>query len=993
MKKIIIFIACMLGFAQAAYQSQFRDTNKGIFVNVEDLYENFNINHVFALNFTVQNNSSEIKTVRIQYPLPRDGGKMYRFNRTIPNDLVVKSVGRNDIYPLKGGIVTLAQDETTGRFSLDIMYKQNPGMNKFTIVVNHFDESNMNRADVEQMTVLVNPKDTPLKNKIIRHYEGHRRFEEIQKPRKGDKFLATVIHGNAKEEERLINGQRQKVKVYDFNAWNTGSVHANNIEEKVEVETILDLHVPSFGTIKDTRMVNTDLGELADDLGFNESTFDGHMSFCNFSDERDIMMGRCWANGIFNIYNYYYGNQNDKKDAITQDELVYLAKTECDNKAKVNRKVFETFGVSGTTGSSDEVSLCLFKKAIANVNPVLHNNHPTEQEIIDFISEQLPMRKRRPLWISMSIDDKNPGHVMLIDGVAKITDMKGMYSTGKTKDEEGYVGVGTTLFHLVNLDNYGISGYVTAENIIKRIHRYITYDFPDNSTKYIKTNPLVSQDTDGDGLVDFDEAYRFNTGVGDPDTDGDHISDIDEIRSYVLRTKLNTNAVAYQINAPALFAVGDGYGRRPENDESRDFDNDGYKDGEEDRNHNGLYEPEKGERDPLINESLQEDDESSKPFVPSGLTFYALSEVRVNDGTVCYSENGLAKDSRDGKEHHCNVASESTRKNFSTFIGARTKVKNIYSKGGVQLRSNAKADKIFIYKVANFDDIEKQDGVSFDESHLHYPYLSSWDFDKQYKKNIDKCDEGSEYRTVRGEETLENGAKYRMLKVESNGVLTIYPGTMCVGDLQIESGATIKFSDLDFSTELYVNKNVIWRGKLDTKGTSMETIAKKFLLALQTNNHVYIDSKWAGSIYAPKASIVLAQTQESKTLYGQFLAKNITVHQNATVYTFSYKRNLPATRVLTKKRVFAENSEGSVLGNTKILNLSRNSISFEAGEEGTYEITITKANGEKIVKMDIPNAQPGLNSIPWNSENVVAGVYIVTIQHNSITEGKKVLLR
>ena len=988
MKKILTGVLCALGIANAYQYAQSGNYS----VSVEDVYENV-APHIFALKFTVQNNGTSAQNIRIMYPLPNDG-KVYKIDRTLGADGIDTRTGvsSHDIYPLKGGIVNLHRDEMTGQLSLDIMYKQEPGTNKFCIFAAHYDFSPIQKQNHGQMTFRVNPPKTPYENPIIRHYEPRPRLEtrlngtpgETFMPRPGDEFMAVVIHGD--EEEVTINGQKKKVR--DFNKWNPASVNQNKDNEKVKIRTIVDLNVPSFGTIKDTRMANLDMGELADYLGWTQSTFDGHMQLFSGSETREFIMGRCWANAVFNIYNYYYGNQNTKPDALTQDEMVYLART------RNNRQyVFKTFGVNNETGEGDETSTWLFNRVIQGVNAVQHHNYNeplTEQAVIDFISAKPNESPRigRPLWISFRAEEGN--HAMLIDGVAEIVDMNGL--TAKIGDDgvSGNVGVGTKVFHVVNLENFGTSGYITAENILQRMLGYITYDFPTMSTQYEKTDLTVSQDTDGDGLVDFDENYRFLTKPGKKDSDGDGISDFNEIRSYVLRTTLNYNTKGEPQAPSALFAVGngtdtlaDGTPNRPEH--VMDFDNDGISDENEDTNKNGKYEPERNETDPLVNEAEQTNVENL-PLIPNGITFYALAELRLNDGTDCYAETTK-------NDKYCDVVSGSTRKEFSTYIGARSKVGAIYTKGGIHLRDYSAAKKVIFYKDPSYNDVVTQSHVSFDSKYTYYPSINNWPFAAYGNKNVEACDDGNEYKNIWNNGTLENGAKYKMLRVESGATLTINPGTMCIGNLQLESGSKIVFSNPAQSTEIYVNNDVIWRANIIAEDNELPTIARHFLLSLQTQNYVYIDTKWVGSIYAPKTNLVLAQTAESKTLYGTFLAKYITVHQKADVFTVPYVRNLPALAKSAKRVIATADFNKPALGNTKVLGLNRSNVHFEAAEAGSYEISVMKVSGEKIASMTVRDAHVGSNTVAWNSEKATPGIYLVSIKHNGSTSGMKVYLR
>jgi len=94
----------------------------------------------------------------------------------------------------------------------------------------------------------------------------------------------------------------------------------------------------------------------------------------------------------------------------------------------------------------------------------------------------------------------------------------------------------------------------------------------------------VSTDSDGDGIMDFDEQIRFATGRFDKDSDNDAVEDKNDLREYVFNA-----ADAYSKRNADL----DVDGVRKENDP--DNDGDTFNDGCEDTNHNGKYEPASGE--------------------------------------------------------------------------------------------------------------------------------------------------------------------------------------------------------------------------------------------------------------------------------------------------------------------------------------------------------------------------------------------------------------
>ena len=173
----------------------------------------------------------------------------------------------------------------------------------------------------------------------------------------------------------------------------------------------------------------------------------------------------------------------------------------------------------------------------------------------------------------------------------------------------------------------------------------------------------VTLDSDGDGICDFDEIYRFGTNRFSVDTDGDGIRDKAEIRSYIFDNNGNHNVLqrigniwSCKVNVPAgpcgyiynpaatgvpwaslaagwtcprcgnsksgfrneitecmpaspydpnpdvlalIHANADPDGDGLRIERDPDSDNDGALDGQEDTNHNGKYEPDLGETNPF----------------------------------------------------------------------------------------------------------------------------------------------------------------------------------------------------------------------------------------------------------------------------------------------------------------------------------------------------------------------------------------------------------
>jgi len=129
-----------------------------------------------------------------------------------------------------------------------------------------------------------------------------------------------------------------------------------------------------------------------------------------------------------------------------------------------------------------------------------------------------------------------------------------------------------------------------------------------------KDEASVSTDSDGDGIMDFDETRRFNLDPYDADTDDDWVPDKQDMREYVFN-----NAGDYNFRG----SDWDSDGIRKELDV--DNDNDGTPDGCEDTNYNGKYEG-------VLSETDNFNAGSSQACVPIFNILYPLHTEAENAG-------------------------------------------------------------------------------------------------------------------------------------------------------------------------------------------------------------------------------------------------------------------------------------------------------------------------------------------------------------------------
>ena len=63
-------------------------------------------------------------------------------------------------------------------------------------------------------------------------------------------------------------------------------------------------------------------------------------------------------------------------------------------------------------------------------------------------------------------------------------------------------------------------------------------------------------------------------------------------------------------------------------------------------------------------------------------------------------------------------------------------------------------------------------------------------------------------------------------------------------------------------------------------------VARGFKLAHHSSQKVCIEGLWAGTVYAPKAKVVMGQV--SKAIYGRILGRDVDIHQYSRVYRVDF---------------------------------------------------------------------------------------------------------
>jgi hypothetical protein len=186
-----------------------------------------------------------------------------------------------------------------------------------------------------------------------------------------------------------------------------------------------------------------------------------------------------------------------------------------------------------------------------NSTIVTPGGKPTFQQIKDFINADRPIMFR------------NPGHMMVINGYQETL-------------------AGEQFIHVLDPDQP------------PNFERWQAYDtqtidgyWPGPTSGTAKSDEAgVSTDSDGDGIVDFDEVVRFNLDPLNDDSDNDWVPDKRDMREYVFDALGNYSKRTSDFDLDGLRKEVD-----PDND------NDGSPDGCEDNNYNGIFQGAMGETD------------------------------------------------------------------------------------------------------------------------------------------------------------------------------------------------------------------------------------------------------------------------------------------------------------------------------------------------------------------------------------------------------------
>ncbi|MBR4784098.1 MAG: hypothetical protein IK012_02455 [Fibrobacter sp.] len=603
---------------------------------------------------------------------------------------------------------------------------------------------------------------------------------------------------------------------------------------------VYNLHVDPLAARRDSYLLDLQWGEMFNEkrggMPHNLSAYYDNYHQLQFSDPNEKGYDyeeswRCWIVSAV-MLNHYYGG------TITQDEIKVRVK------GNPNDMYLDAFP-HGSRGGGYVSDVNEALQIALNVpQEKLHYlpGRPDETYLIDALSQG------RPIYIWQY------SHIMTIDAV-RLDPELGVYE-----------------FRFINVDNNGRYEWRVFEKESSIRFTWI----PSDVTNAQNSDPAIENDSDGDGLYDYDEINRFHTKVDKEDSDGDEVNDREEILSYTLRNKKEYEST-FLTSDPLANVDGDEF--RAELD--YDSDNGGAKDGDEDLNHDGIFD--EGETDPY----KASDDPGISTPEPSDLPeIYAISTLIFRQQTNCTKDNG----------GYCDLAAAGIQSNYynnmiigdENHVGALHTLGTIYFQHGIQVHGDinlygsdakvAENSSMFWYLVGG--EVVNRTVAEFNET---FPTVIDV-FGFQEERQPIYVGNG---QTL----TLEAGVKYGTIIVGYNGTLIIPAGEFYVKNLQLQDYGKVKFSQPGQQTILHIDGEFFWRAPMDHSEQELKTIASSFEVLISTQNRDYfINKTFAGRIVAPYSNVYI-ETNQGATFYGSITAFNIEARNFANIKVIPYASN------------------------------------------------------------------------------------------------------
>jgi len=604
---------------------------------------------------------------------------------------------------------------------------------------------------------------------------------------------------------------------------------------------------------KDTRML--DLGWAKADSSDRENAIDS--GWWDSPDTiinryvREDVKNRCWAIAVQQMNRYFLGN-------MTQDEIVYHGKSH----GRSIEKHFPHEGVdaSGWPDIVPTMGYALNLNSQFQYVPILSEISYLSDFFVsapgwfalppDPVTVMASIQSGLPLVIIQVNQGFGAAHVMVIDGYKIFADgsiylhFVGEANEG-TEEWRKYAylqGLGVDVF--VNMLKQGIDNLAdfhfkstTGSNF------YVAYYIPPAVVVGRMRDSRIYDDSDNDGIVDFDEIERFHTNPNKADTDGDGIPDKMEIAYYTRK---------------GVSADIDGDGLRAE----LDVDSDGDEDCDGDENANKDYMEDSGEYDMM--DPTRHDSTGRQNCKIHPVALLAAEQININDRAYC----------SDGS-NNCPIVSLGRGSGHAVQLGVSAKVGSILAGFSVWLRSNSivfnsvhSAGPLILQDTTPqiLGTRKQNDTVASMLVQVYSPKLSISDIGA-ISGDIIQIPSGYTL-------TLEPKKYTQNIVVSSGSVLRLQPGNYQMGNLTVLSGGKIELLGRD-SIVLNIAGSFQWDGSLLN---SIQEAASRLRVRVQGIQYVFLNTSFGGFIVAPYAHVVVGQAD--KEYAGQIYARSITLHQD-----------------------------------------------------------------------------------------------------------------
>ncbi len=579
---------------------------------------------------------------------------------------------------------------------------------------------------------------------------------------------------------------------------------------------------------KDTKLLVLGWGKHIESYGWDVS----HMNRRHWDYEEEY---RCWVVAAQEMNHAYMRKKlgNDfvehepDRMLLTQDEIKYRMFHNEENNP--NYTPVDDFPFGGDGSASNEIITKALNFALGTTGTKFYGDFDGSQDFANWSSKNnVKTYITRTIALSKApvVIGENQ-HIMVVDAYA-------------------FSNSGEMWIRLLNPNNDGSFQWRT----FKSVNICGIAVVPQNQVNPPYSDPLIFQDADTDGLMDFDEKYRFHTkyaSIKDRDSDRDGVWDKDEIRAYTLR------ALPKYVDG----GVSSDPSENPYNMWNNVYITSAGKNFWADANHNGTN----AENDPNENGS---NNYNPRPVyatddVPRGFDIYAREKINVGSNVSLGYVSMAAEKASSGTTVTVSANSSSSVK--------------LYTQGSVVFNGGAQIKILEKFSDNNSVNVSLSNGSRI-ELFQDNNARKNWAW--QVKTDLSSISCGINETVVKSGKTftLKNGAKYSSLRVMDGATLVLEPGEVYIKNLVLNEGAKVEYSGK--LTIIHIKGDVTWKAKnINSSVDSRKSHAADLKLIHHGTAPLNITSGWYGIIYAPNADLNLGSN--GGDIYGRFVGKNINI--------------------------------------------------------------------------------------------------------------------